>query len=69
MKSRENLFGALVRLHGWHPDQANALIDDFAHELAEQIRNADYPVHAEDGADYAADVIDPHVQHASKEQP
>jgi hypothetical protein len=77
VKSRGNLFGALVRLHGWHPDQANALIDDFAHELAEQIRAAAF---ADEGPgtkwnwwDAAtipascADLIDPQAQHASKE--
>ena len=38
MRGRDNLFGTLVHLHGWHPDQANKLIDDFAHDLAEQQR-------------------------------
>ncbi|MGW5123256.1 hypothetical protein ACWEQ7_04175 [Streptomyces sp. NPDC004069] len=37
-------------------------IDAFTHQLAEQIRNADYPAHATDGADYAADLIDPEVK-------
>ena len=40
MRGRDNLFGTLVSLHGWHPDQANELIDAFAHELAEQQRAA-----------------------------
>jgi hypothetical protein len=48
---------------------AQSILDKHAHELAEQIRNADYPAHAEAGADYAADLIDPKAQHASKEQP
>jgi hypothetical protein len=31
----------------------------YAHELAEQIRHADFPAHATDGAEFAADLIDP----------
>lgn len=44
---------------------AREVFDQHAHELAEQIRNADYPVHAVDGAYYAADLIDPEVKHTS----
>jgi hypothetical protein len=40
---------------------AQRVYDAVARELAEQIRNADYPAHATDGADYAADLIDPEV--------
>ena len=35
------------------------ILNDHAHELAEKIRNSSYPAHATDGADYAADLIDP----------
>ncbi|MET7458496.1 hypothetical protein ABZT03_43150 [Streptomyces sp. NPDC005574] len=40
---------------------ADLVLDQHAHELAEEIRSADYPAHATDGADYAADLIDPEV--------
>lgn len=46
---------------------AQAILDKHAHQLAEQIRNASYPAHAVDGADYAADLIDPKAQRASTE--
>jgi hypothetical protein len=64
MNARDQLLGVLTRLHGWHPDQANTLIDDYAHELAEQIRE-DTTVMGEAGDQYAllyADLIDPEVQ-------
>jgi hypothetical protein len=73
VNSRDKLLGVLVKLHGWHPNEANILIDDFAHELAEQIRQ-DTTVMGEAGDQYAllyADLIDPETQRATsrKEQP
>lgn len=35
------------------------LPDMIRHQEAEKIRNASYPAHVTDGADYAADLIDP----------
>lgn len=58
MNARDQLLGVLTRLHGWHPDQANTLIDDYAHELAEQIRQMD----TDPCTQWAADSIDPEVQ-------
>jgi len=57
MRSRDQLLGVLVQLHGWHPDQANELIDNFAHELAEEIRQMD----TDPGTRFAADMIDPKI--------
>lgn len=72
MRKRQQLLGVLVSLHGWHPDQANTLIDDFAHELAEKQRahgNAEdgEPGCWHDGVTTAADLIDPKAQRASTE--
>lgn len=44
---------------GVSEDEATELMNGYAHELAERIRYGDYPAHATDGAEYAADVIDP----------
>lgn len=71
MRSRNQLLGVLVNLHGWHPNEANTLIDDFAHELADSIRKhygkpridgdcaETYASGYNAGTHNAADLIDP----------
>lgn len=75
MTARDDLFGNLMlaweyRTHenynAW-VDDSNELIDAFAHELAEQIREATFPDddHMEyfyAGVNCSADLIDPEVE-------
>lgn len=76
MNARDQLLGTLVKLHGWHPNEVNTLIDDFAHELAEQQRASGKDTYCS-GIDCCqehggvADLIDPEVQrtNTSKETP
>ncbi|MFE6127501.1 hypothetical protein ACFQ6Q_04375 [Streptomyces sp. NPDC056437] len=48
--------------HDMNADKANALLDAFAHELAEKIRNTELPeIHVDmfdNGTQWAADLID-----------
>lgn len=72
MNKRDRLLGVLVKLHGWHPNEANILIDDFAHELAEEQRASgrdDYCPGIDCCQQHGgvADLIDPKTQRASKE--
>lgn len=43
----------------WCDERYQKIEDAVARELAERIRNARVPVGFEDGADFAADLIDP----------
>ena len=75
MNARDQLLGVLVKLHGWHPNEANILIDDFAHALADQQRAAlddlfdryDRTFHEDAFTDLIA-VIDPKTQTATSKE-
>lgn len=74
MNARDQLLGVLTRLHGWHPDQANTLLDGFAHELAEQQRASGRDAYCS-GTDCCqehggvADLIDPKTQPDTAKEP
>lgn len=67
MKARDQLRNVLLH-HGWHPEQVDVMLDNFAHELAEEIRGDRDDMNipgspatpdAIDAMSYAASVIDP----------
>ncbi|MCG0065016.1 hypothetical protein L0F81_17225 [Streptomyces tricolor] len=73
MNARDRLL-AYLRQTGLSTARAEANLNAFAHELAEQQRAVDfdwYEEHAEGAVmarDYLADLIDPHVRPASSEE-
>ncbi|SEC03915.1 hypothetical protein SAMN04490357_1025 [Streptomyces misionensis] len=66
MSARADLLREMTHNHLYmDDDRANELIDAYAHELAEQIRQMD----TDPGTQFAADHIDPHVRGAAPVHP
>jgi hypothetical protein len=72
VSARERLEDAMIGDYGMYESHVMEMLDAYAHELAEKIRNTPSPRDPDDygglvdmGADWAANLIDPEVSSGS----